>query len=111
MAPNQPPKKKPRFRTVSAPPAHPSKYHAYVLQCADGSYYFGYSNDVQASVERHRQAFGVCPSAAKRLFHLIMTEGPYPEAMAAARASGLSVQSEYPSFPDFVRMHVWLECL
>lgn len=102
--------KKPRFRTVAAPPPHLGHFHAYVLQCADGSYFVGYSHDVQASVDQHLRAFGVCPSAAKRLAHLIMTEGPYPEAMAAARASGLLSQSAYPSFPDFVRMHVWLEC-
>ena len=111
MSSNPIPGRKPRFRTVKAPAPHPSHYHAYVLQCADGSYYVGHSNDVQASVERHRQAFGVSPSVAKRLFHLIMTEGPYPEPTAAMRARDLLSLSSNASFPDFVRMHVWLECL
>jgi len=35
-----------------------STYHVYMVQCADGTYYTGYTNDVEARVKLHNSGHG-----------------------------------------------------
>ena len=35
-----------------------SAYYVYMLECADGTYYTGYTNDVEARVRRHNAGNG-----------------------------------------------------
>jgi predicted GIY-YIG superfamily endonuclease len=104
--------KRPRFRTVKPPPVSPGSYHAYVLQCIDGSYYVSSACDVQKSIDDLYKRLGVTPAAAKQLFHLIMHEGAYPEEGAASRALCLEQWAKDPAherfFVDFMRMHISL---
>ena len=44
--------------TTRIPIKRHSSYHVYMVQCADGTYYTGYTNDVEARVKLHNSGHG-----------------------------------------------------
>ena len=43
---------------VRTPIKRHSSFHVYMVQCADGTYYTGYTNDVEARVKLHNSGNG-----------------------------------------------------
>ncbi len=43
-------------------------YYCYLLQCADGTYYCGWTKDVQRRLDTHNKGRGANAKAAPRLF-------------------------------------------
>ena len=39
-------------------PKRRSKYFVYIVQCADGSFYTGYTNDLEKRIDRHNSGNG-----------------------------------------------------
>lgn len=57
----------------------------YILRCADGSYYVGYSHDVEERVKRHNDGVGAVHTRDRRPVVLIWTESAESELSARKR--------------------------
>jgi len=64
-------------------------FFCYILECADGSYYVGVSDDPQRRVEEHNQGRGSNWTAARRPLKLIWTEEHPTLASARKRENQL----------------------
>ncbi len=51
-----------------------SKHYTYLVRCADGSYYCGYSTDPVARTETHNSGRGAKYTRARRPVALVYTE-------------------------------------
>ena len=60
-------------------------WFVYILDCSDGSYYVGHTEDVPARVRRHQDAKGAAWTAARRPVSLVFEEEHPSEAAAVAR--------------------------
>ncbi len=49
-------------------------WSVYILRCADGSYYVGYSNDVAKRLERHNAGLGAKYTRSRRPCALVHSE-------------------------------------
>ncbi len=49
-------------------------FYCYILQCADGSYYCGWSKDVERRVNMHNQGMGARYTRARRPVELVYME-------------------------------------
>ena len=56
----------------------------YILRCADGTYYVGHSDDVEARVEAHNAGSGARYTALRRPVQLVYVES-HPTVTAAVR--------------------------
>lgn len=65
-----------------------SKHYFYVLECADGSYYAGYTNDLMKRLAKHESGKGAKYTRARGPLMLIHDESfdTKPEAMRAEYA-------------------------
>lgn len=63
----------------------PTSWSVYLLQCRDGSYYCGISNDVQARFQAHVQGRGARYTRAHPPVRILGSR-PYPDRASAARA-------------------------
>ncbi|MGK7379917.1 GIY-YIG nuclease family protein [Planococcus sp. 1R117A] len=65
-----------------------NKHYFYVLECADGSYYAGYTNDLQKRLEAHNSGKGAKYTRAKGPVKIIHHESfdAKPAAMKAEYA-------------------------
>lgn len=65
-----------------------NKHYFYVLECADGSYYAGYTNDLQKRLETHNAGKGAKYTRAKGPVEMIYSEcfDTKPAAMKAEYA-------------------------
>ena len=60
-------------------------YHAYILQCSDGSYYVGSTDDLEAHVTAHQRGRISGYTAARRPVRLIWSESFETRDDAVAR--------------------------
>lgn len=51
-----------------------NKYYLYVLECKDGSYYAGYTNNLERRIQMHNEGKGAKYTRAKRPVQLIYYE-------------------------------------
>lgn len=70
---------------LTAPAPHKIKYFTYLLRCADGSLYCGYTNDVAKRVERHNSGKGARYTKSHRPVKLVHSEGFYTKSAAMQR--------------------------
>lgn len=65
-----------------------NKHYFYVLECADGSYYAGYTNDLEKRLAAHNAGKGAKYTRAKGPVQMIHHEGfeSKPDAMKAEYA-------------------------
>ncbi len=50
------------------------KHYSYILKCADGSYYCGYTNDLEKRIEKHNQGKGAKYTRARLPVALVYFE-------------------------------------
>ncbi len=50
------------------------KHYAYILKCSDGSYYCGYTNDLEKRIEKHNQGKGAKYTRARLPVALVYFE-------------------------------------
>ena len=50
------------------------KHYAYILKCADNSYYCGYTNDLEKRIEKHNQGKGAKYTRARLPVALVYFE-------------------------------------
>lgn len=62
-----------------------TSWSVYLLQCRDGSYYCGISNDVQARFQAHAQGRGARYTRAHPPLRILGSRS-YPDRASAARA-------------------------
>ena len=62
-----------------------SEHFFYVLQCADGSYYAGYTNDLEKRIDAHNAGKGAKYTRARGPVSLIHKES-FPTKPAAMKA-------------------------
>ena len=60
-------------------------HFVYILQCRDGSYYVGLTENVADRVQRHQDATGAAWTAARRPVSLMFEEEHPSETAAVAR--------------------------
>lgn len=62
-------------------------FYAYILRCADGSYYAGHTDDLEARVKVHREGALPCHTRTRRPVKLVWSQefGTRDEAFAAER--------------------------
>lgn len=63
----------------------PSTYHVYVLRCADGTLYTGYTADLQRRLAQHQAGKGARYTRGRRPVELAAS-WPYPDRSSAMRA-------------------------
>ncbi|OIJ20541.1 hypothetical protein BKP45_09025 [Anaerobacillus alkalidiazotrophicus] len=51
------------------------KHFVYILECGDGTYYTGYSNDVQARLKKHLQGKGAKYTRGRTPLSLVYEKG------------------------------------
>lgn len=49
-------------------------YYVYILKCGDGSYYCGYTNDVEKRLEKHKSGKGAKYTRSHLPVELVYTE-------------------------------------
>ncbi|MBI4770479.1 MAG: GIY-YIG nuclease family protein [Chloroflexi bacterium] len=59
-------------------------YYCYILECADGTYYTGWTTDVQRRVKQHNAGRGARYTRARRSVRLAYSE-PQPDRASAMR--------------------------
>lgn len=66
-------------------PAEPAPWYVYLLECRNGSYYAGISNDVEARFQAHLSGKGARYTRANPPVRLLGVRA-YPDRSAASRA-------------------------
>lgn len=51
-----------------------TSHHVYIVECSDGSYYTGYTTDVERRVEEHNEGDGAKYTRGRRPVELVYTE-------------------------------------
>ncbi len=70
----------------SPPPDHVPTFWVYILQCADGSYYTGHTDDLDLHLAQHQQgAFADCHTFSRRPVRLVYSQA-FDNRDAAVRA-------------------------
>jgi putative endonuclease len=46
------------MKTIPKKPTRKSKYWVYIVQCRDGTYYTGYTNDLESRIALHNSGYG-----------------------------------------------------
>ena len=67
------------------PPTEPDRWYLYLLECRNGSFYAGISNDVQARFQAHLAGKGARYTRANPPLRVLAMRA-YPDRAAAARA-------------------------
>jgi putative endonuclease len=49
-------------------------YYCYILQCADGTFYTGWTTNLERRVSKHNQGHGARYTSARRPVHLVYAE-------------------------------------
>ena len=70
----------------------PSDHHVYVLECADGSFYTGYTTDVQRRVAEHDAGDGAKYTRGRTPVELVHTES------YGSRSAAMSREAEIKGF-------------
>ena len=60
-------------------------YYTYILECADKSFYCGYTNDLNARVEKHNRGEGAKYTKSRRPVKLIYSEEFPTKSLAMKR--------------------------
>ena len=71
--------------TLAAPIEHAKEWVLYLLECANGAYYAGITNDLTARLEAHASGRGAKYTRANPPRHLVGSR-PYPDRASASRA-------------------------
>ncbi|WP_347861779.1 GIY-YIG nuclease family protein [Salimicrobium sp. PL1-032A] len=50
------------------------KHYVYILECSDGTYYTGYTNDLQARIKKHESGEGAKYTRGRSPFTLMFSE-------------------------------------
>lgn len=61
-----------------------SRAYVYILACADGSYYTGFTTDLERRLKAHNSAHGAAYTRSRRPVRLIYSE-EFPTATAARK--------------------------
>jgi len=70
----------------SPPPDHVPTFWVYIIQCADGSYYTGHTDDIDLRLAQHQQgAFADCHTFSRRPVRLVYSQA-FDNRDAAVRA-------------------------
>ena len=67
------------------PDARSTAHYVYVLRCADGSLYAGYTTDLTRRLAQHQAGKGAKYTRSRRPVELVAS-WPYPDRSAALRA-------------------------
>jgi putative endonuclease len=59
---------------MSPSPAPDADHHVYVVECSDGSYYTGYTTDVERRVAEHNDGTGAKYTQGRRPVELVHVE-------------------------------------
>lgn len=70
---------------MSASIEHVKKWVLYLLECANGAYYAGITNDLAARLEAHASGRGAKYTRANPPRHLVGSR-PYPDRASASKA-------------------------
>lgn len=79
-----------------------NKHLFYVLECNDGSYYAGYTNDLEKRIRTHNEGRGAKYTRAKLPVRLIYREG-YETKQEAMRAEYQFKQLTRPAKERYMR--------
>jgi putative endonuclease len=63
--------------------------YAYLVQCVDGSYYAGWTTDLEARVRAHNEGRGARYTSGRRPVHLVYWESQPTRSAAQRREAGL----------------------
>lgn len=69
---------------LNTSPDNPSSFYCYIVQCADGSYYTGWSTNPQQREESHNRGQGARYTRARRPVALVYIE-PQPDRSTAMK--------------------------
>lgn len=65
--------------------AIPGEHHVYVVECSDGTYYTGYTTDVERRVAEHNEGSGAKYTRGRRPVELIHVESFDSQSAALQR--------------------------
>lgn len=51
-----------------------TEHHVYIVECSDGTYYTGYTTDVERRIEEHNDGVGAKYTRGRRPVELVHTE-------------------------------------
>jgi len=68
-------------------------FYVYIVQCADGSYYVGFAQDVAERVRTHNEGGGAAYTFRRRPIRLVYAEKHPSKAAAVARERQIKVWS------------------
>lgn len=80
------------------------EHYMYVLSCADGSLYTGYSNDLERRLATHNKGKGAKYTRARLPVSLLYSEG-YDTKSEALSAEALFKKRSRKSKLDYIREH------
>ena len=66
-------------------PNNPKKYYVYIVECADGSYYTGYTTDIQRRINEHNYSMKSAKYTRSRRPVKLIHEEEYDTLSAALK--------------------------
>lgn len=65
------------------------KYYTYIAQCSDGTYYTGYTTDIEKRIAVHNASTGAKYTKTRRPVHLVYLEESDSKSLAMQREAAI----------------------
>ncbi len=65
------------------------KYYTYIAQCSDGTYYTGYTTDIEKRIAVHNAGTGAKYTKTRRPVHLVYLEESDSKSLAMQREAAI----------------------
>ena len=65
------------------------KYYTYIAQCSDGTYYTGYTTDIEKRIAVHNAGTGAKYTKTRRTVHLVYLEASDSKSLAMQREAAI----------------------
>jgi putative endonuclease len=75
--------------STEEPPAPDGDHHVYIVECSDGTYYTGYTTDVERRVAEHNDGTGAKYTRGRRPVELVHVESFDSQSAAMQREHAL----------------------